>query len=303
MVRERKAARPRTADIRKLARKDRADLEKAEIEAEVANTFRSAGFEPLFPTKGATHVMMVDAAGYRLLVTALPLLTIDDVEAILNSRLVNSTAVRDLWLVSSEMSDDLHESRNRYGCRILFRAELREEVERLSRYRPRELPQPRPSARTPVGRALALNADELKTAATTSLLLIEDRLDVLTSERPNSPEGKAQRQQEIESLTTLKDQLIVIRDLPDQVKKGAVSEGQANKSVKSVMEAVREYWNKNSETICGRAVTIALFTSTVLVCKLAGASGDFTIAVSAAMAGGKTVMDGLKGIAHKRFKS
>lgn len=287
--------------MRKLERKDRSDMKTVELQAKVAAIFRAAGYEPRFPTKGTAFT--IDAAGHhRILVYCFPIINDALVGLAIDAKTGMINQVEDLWIIGEEMRDGLNESRDQYGSRILLLDELERDVERLKRNRPPDRARSQPSARTRVGKALALNGDELKTAATTSLLLIEDRLEVLNSERPNSEEAKAQRHKEIESLTILKDQLAVIRDLPEQVKKGTVSEGQANRSVKSLTDAVREYWNKNSETICSRAVTIALFSSTVLVCKLAGASGDFTIAVSAAMAGGKNVMDGLKGIARKVFK-
>lgn len=125
---------------------------------------------------------------------------------------------------------------------------------------------------------------------------------MLTHERPNSGQSIAKRDNEIKALIRMQGQLEIIRNSPDQLKKGQIGENEAKKLIKSFSDGVREYWNANSEAICGKAVNIALFASTVLVCKLAGASGDFTIAVSAAMAGGKTVMDGLRGIIRKAFK-
>lgn len=290
--------------MRKLARKDRSDMEAVELQFKVATIFREAGYEPRYPTRGVSTAFTIDAAGHhRILVYCFPIINLALLGLAIDAKNRMLNEIEELWIIGEEMRDGLNEERDQYGSPILFLHELDREVERLERARPPDRARPQPSARTRVGKALTLNGDELKTAATTSLLLVEDRLEVLNSERPNSTEAKAQKQKEIESLTVLRDQLAVIRDLPEQIKNGAVSEGQANKSVKSFADTVREYWNKNSEMICSRAVTIALFSSTVLVCKLAGASGDFTIAVSAAMAGGKNVMDGLKGIARKVFKA
>jgi hypothetical protein len=190
------------------------------------------------------------------------------------------------------------------GVRILSVEEFKIALDRLQRAKRSEASQ-KPgtrAARTRVAKALLANADELHTAATTSLLLIENRIEVLQQERPNSDSSIALRDNEITALTRLKGQLEIIRGAPERLQKGEIRENEANKLIKSFSEGVREYWNANSEVICGKTVNIALFASTVLVCKLAGASGDLTIAVSAAMAGGKTVMDGLKGIMRKVFK-
>ena len=299
-------ARKRTISMRELSRKDAEARSKVETEAQVIGAVQRAGFETQYPNKRQSNRVIAKTVDREIMIVVWPVVDAGMVELTLKHQ---DREVDEIWIVGASLTPDVYSRREyqRYASntKIMNIAEFEAALARLqpsARSRPpakgRET-----TVRTRVGKALLVNADELQTAVTTTLLLLENRLEVLNSERPNSSRSIARRDAEITALTEMKGQLEKVRALPDDLKRGKVKENEANRSIKSFSDAVREYWNANSEAICGKAVNIALFTSTVLVCKLAGASGDFTIAVSAAMAGGRTVMDGLKGIMRKVFKS
>jgi hypothetical protein len=216
--------------------------------------------------------------------------------------------VNELWIIGETISQDLESVRHEFGpgVRVITLEELEKTLDRDHPFgkSPRLLPsRDIPAARTRVGRALTVNTDQLLTAIATSILLIEEKLRALSHERPNSDKAIAERDSSIEDLTRIKSHLEVIRKLPEQLNKGTVSETMASKSVKTFAEGVKAFWNKRHEIICARAYDAALFSSLVLVGSLAGSPGGWTLAVSAAMVGGKPVMDGLKGLSKKLFQS
>jgi hypothetical protein len=300
------ARKKRTISMRTLSRKDAQDRSNIEAQGRVIGAIQEAGFKTIYPNKRQSSRVIVDAADHKIMVVISPV--VDDALVELTAKRMADQQADEFWVVGDlDHTSDVIDYRERYSpkLKVMNIAEFETALSRLQRRERSRAPAKHGTtpARTRAVKALLANADELQTAATTSLLLIENRLEVLRHERPNSDQSIAQRDDEIKALTQMKGQLETVRNLPDELKRGTVKENEANKSIKSFSDAVREYWNANSEAICDKAVNIALFTSTVLVCKLAGASGDFTIAVSAAIAGGKTVMDGLKGIMRKVFKA
>ncbi|WP_453965953.1 hypothetical protein [Bradyrhizobium elkanii] len=300
MAMARKARKKRTISIRKLARVDEQARLHMNVQGRVIGGIQDAGFETIYPFARYPNRVLFGPPDRRIMVAVWPVVTDDNVER--TAARMKDLPADEFWLVGElDRTSDVIDYRERYSPKLKIMNVAEFEMA-LSRFPRPALKQGPPPARTRVVKALIANADELQTATATSLALVEDRIAVLSQERPNSDQSIAQRDNELKALTQMKGQLETIRNLPGELKKGQVSEKDANKSIKSFSDGVREYWNANSEVICGKAVNIALFTSTVLVCKLAGASGDLTIAVSAAVAGGKTVMDGLKGIMRRVFK-
>ena len=96
------------------------------------------------------------------------------------------------------------------------------------------------------------NADQLRTAATTSIILIEERLEVLHHSRPNSEESIKKKDDEVHRLTVIRTQLEALRDYPDLLRTGQVKETAAVSTVKSLSHGISEYWSKHTDTICDK---------------------------------------------------
>lgn len=299
------ARKKRTISMRTLSRKDAEARSNIEVQGRVIGAIQEAGFETIYPSRRQSNRVIFRAADRDIMVAVWPVL--EDAHVEQTAARMGDQQADEFWVVSTlDHTSEVIDYRERYSpkLRVMNTAEFETALRKLQREQRSSVPATRGTTptRTRVVKALLANADELQTAVATSLLLIDNRIEVLSNERPNSDQSIAQRDDEIKALTQMKGQLEIIRGAPDKLKKGEIRENEANKLIKSFSDGVREYWNANSEVICEKTVNIALFASTVLVCKLAGASGDLTIAVSAAMAGGKTVMDGLKGIMRKAFK-
>lgn len=302
------ARKQKTIGIRRLARKDRADL----LQAKVAQLFKEAGFEPVIvgPATSRITVHSRDSRReWKINVEMYPHVNLYRARKSIGRRraIKINQRVNELWIIGETISEDLISVRHDFaaGLRVMTLEELEKTLDRDDLFGKSSRPPSRDklAARTRVGRALTVNADQLRTAIATSILLIEEKLEALDHERPNSDKAIAERDSSIDDLRRIKSHLEVIRKLPEQLSTGAVSETTASKSVKTFAEGVKAFWNKRHETICARAYDAALFSSLVLVGSLAGSPGGWTLAVSAAMVGGKPVMDGLKGLSKKLFQS
>jgi hypothetical protein len=204
----------------------------------------------------------------------------------------------ELWLVGEHLSDEVMRMREEThpSVRVLTLEELKKAVKQF-----KERPQPDPTRkrsppriRTRIGKAVLANADQLRTAATTSIILIEERLDVLNHSRPNAEDSKQKKDDEIHRLTVIRTQLETLRDYPDLLKTGQVKETVAVNTVQSLSQGVSEYWAKHTDTICDKMLTFGLFTSLVLVGKIVGVTPEIAFGLAGAMAYGKPVVDALK---------
>jgi hypothetical protein len=155
------------------------------------------------------------------------------------------------------------------------------------------------SARTKIGKAIEKNEKEIDLAVVGLLLQIDDKLQVLRNERPNSADAIASRNARISDYERTRAELENIRQMVAQFKKGEIKEARVVQSVTTFADGIKSWWSKNHATICTRTFDLGLFASAVGICSMAGAGGNFATVVSAALVGGKSVTDALKGLTKK----
>jgi hypothetical protein len=125
------------------------------------------------------------------------------------------------------------------------------------------------------------------------VLLIDDRLASLRDERRNDPEA----QEAIERYESIRASLEAVRHVAD-----APDDAAAEKVATSFVQGIRNWWDKKHEEICDkafdagiRAFDAAIFAGCLGVCALLHPD-PLALAVSGAIARGKTVVDALKAI-------
>jgi hypothetical protein len=150
------------------------------------------------------------------------------------------------------------------------------------------------NARSKVAKAVIGNWIQIGLSAEALLLLIDEKLDQLRAERPNSSEAKVSRDAEITHYEALKQQLQAFRGTVLNFSKGKANETAVVKSTKSFVNGVRDWWTRGHEKICEKAFDMGMFLSAVGICSLAGSGGQTAVLVSAALVGGKPVIDALK---------
>jgi len=300
MARKTKA---RTINVRELNRKDRRDVALVELQSAVANIFAKTNFTVSYSTKSTSglwlmavnkHVKPVWTIGLAVYETVGP----DQFNSAIRTR--ERIHSNELWIIGRTVSRHMHESRETFppGVRVFNIVELERLIRNYSDHflkvdKPVK-PRKRVTLRTVVGKAVLANADQLRAAATTSIILIEERLEVLNHSRPNAEESKQRKEDEIQRLTVIRGQLETLRDYPNLLKTGQVKEAIAVDTVKSLSQGVGEYWAKHTDTICDKMLNFGLFTSLVVVGKIVGVTPEIAFGLAGAMTYGKPVVDALK---------
>jgi hypothetical protein len=158
--------------------------------------------------------------------------------------------------------------------------------------------------RTKVGKAVGANHTNLLVTIAALGLLISERIAVEEAERPNSDDAIARRDAMIAGLRTLREELAELeRDVRAFVA-GRTKESAAVKSVNSFADGVQAWWKKGHEQILHSSFGTAVFTMSISICSLAGVSmhGKTVAMIAGALAGGKPLIDSLKGLGKNLFK-
>ncbi|MEI9923028.1 MAG: hypothetical protein WDN50_05380 [Bradyrhizobium sp.] len=144
-------------------------------------------------------------------------------------------------------------------------------------------------ARTTVGKSVEANGKEIQLAISGLILQIDEKLDKLRDERPNSDEARNKVVSEASDLERMKAELERIRELVAAFNKGEAPEKDVVKSVKTFKDDVQHWWDKRHEGVLTTAAKSALFVSSVGVLALMKADTPTAIAVAGAIIGGKAI--------------
>jgi hypothetical protein len=119
------------------------------------------------------------------------------------------------------------------------------------------------------------------------ILQIDDRLEKLGSERPNSDDAKAKVAEEISDYQRMKAELELIRELVATFQKGKAPEKDVVKATKTFKQGVEEWWtNKSSDILTSTAKGAVLVSSIGLLALMKADSVAAITAVAAVINGG-----------------
>jgi len=199
----------------------------------------------------------------------------------------------ELWIVAQAFTHSAVEVSREYArVRLLTLEQLKEA---LASPRPKKRAKPR----TAIGKAIRVNEVALATTIAALAVSIDERLEALAKERPNSHEATSNRDATIAQYKRLRSELVALKKATAKFNAGDANEAEVVRTSKSFSDGVRKWWNSSHEKILDKAYDMGLFALAVGVCSLAGSGGQMAVAVSAALVGGKPVADALKGIGKK----
>jgi len=162
------------------------------------------------------------------------------------------------------------------------------------------VPKPkRGAATTKVGKAVQANEKEITLAVSGLILQIEDKLENLRDERPNSDDAKAKIAGEASDLEAMKAELERIRELVVAFTKGKVPEKEVVKSVKTFRGYLDGWWEKRHDSLLSTAAKSALFVSSAGVLSLMGANTPAALSVVGALIGGKAIIKTIKKVGKR----
>jgi hypothetical protein len=147
----------------------------------------------------------------------------------------------------------------------------------------------RQRARTTIGRALLRNSTEIDIFAASFIGLIDERIAALREQRLNSSES-------VEDYERLRQRVQDFIDSKAGFVAARTSDAAVKRAAKVFARTLSDWWAKHGDT----ASSMIVFGFGVGICKLAGAGGDITVAVSGALAGGKPVADMLAALLNRK---
>jgi hypothetical protein len=166
-----------------------------------------------------------------------------------------------------------------------------------------------PRARTIIGKALLKNRAEIDLIAASFLLLIDERLEGLRQEPPNSEEAQAAVNAAIADYEDLKHRVEAFLGATEQFAAREVKEKAVVEKTNSLATGVSNWWSKHQVQVCDkifdRALTagdVSLFGIAVGICSLAGADPNLAVAIPGALVGGKRVVDVIRALAKESRK-
>jgi len=201
------------------------------------------------------------------------------------------TAFDEYWLVSNLSYPHLGGRKKRRQRYENVRAFAFKELERmLARQNPKKRPPAKKgTAKTAIGRATQANDKEINLAISGLILQVDEKLEKLHGERPNSDDAKAKVAAEVSDLERMKAELERIRELVAAFTKGRAPEKEVVKSVKTFRDDLQGWWNKNHDNLLTTTAKSALFVSAAGVLALMNASTPAALAVAGAIIGGKVL--------------
>jgi hypothetical protein len=154
-------------------------------------------------------------------------------------------------------------------------------------------------ARTKSGKAVNANHHEILIAAATLETLVGDRITSLSAAPPNSPDAQTKWKEELSQLEMLSSELKRLRKTVEDFISGEQKESELNTATNSFNAKIEDWWNKDYVRICDSAFNMGMFALGVTVCSMVGSGGTVAVAVSAALVGGKSVAEALRGLKGK----
>ncbi|WP_315836901.1 hypothetical protein [Bradyrhizobium prioriisuperbiae] len=144
-------------------------------------------------------------------------------------------------------------------------------------------------ARTTVGKAVEASEKEIKLAISGLILQIDEKLDKLGDDRPNSEDARAKIAADTSDLERMKAELERIRELVMAFNKGKAPEKDVVQSVKTFKDDIQHWWDKEHDGLLTSAAKSTLFVSSVGVLALMKADTPTAIAIAGALIGGKVI--------------
>jgi hypothetical protein len=155
--------------------------------------------------------------------------------------------------------------------------------------------------KTTQGKIIAANYAPLAANILALQTLIDDRIAAIKLSRPNSDEGIAERDVSLAELEKLKRGLKRLRLAVNEFKNDEKNEADVAKATVTFKQTVEAWWVRSNERILDSSYATSLFVIAVSICSLAGVRGAGVTIIAGALAGGKPLMDSLKGLGKKLF--
>jgi len=170
-----------------------------------------------------------------------------------------------------------------------------------SRKRPSKTPV---AARTLVAKAVISNEKEIIALSASIVALIDEKADALTSTLRNDPDSIAQANDALAELVELRVKVVSLVEVIAQFRNGTAKEAEMVRTVRTFSDGVQTWWSKGHDAILASGFGVALFTTAISIASLSGVAvhGRTATVITGLLAGGKPLVDALKGLGKGLFK-
>jgi hypothetical protein len=163
----------------------------------------------------------------------------------------------------------------------------------LKRYKP-EPKAKKPTSAARVRTSVRTNKDQIIIAAESLSRAIDEKLDHLNRQKPNSDEAIADRDKAISDYESLKAQVKALQDDISKFKRAEISESKAVVAATTFGSTVDNWWQKDHCRVLSRAADFGLIMSVVGMVSLIGVQAQIPMLCASAIVGGKPVVEVLK---------
>ncbi len=155
--------------------------------------------------------------------------------------------------------------------------------------------------KTAIGRAMVDYALQIALQASLLIPLVDQEIERLKAERPNSDETIAHRDALIAKLEKLRADTRALRDTPNELNGGVISENEAIEKANAFLQPFRDCWSENGKAFVEVGIRSGLFLGAISIASLLGIAATPAIAttVLGAIAAEKplaTVLKAAKGV-------
>lgn len=145
------------------------------------------------------------------------------------------------------------------------------------------------------------NRDGILIAAAGLKLAVDEKLDELTKDRPNSDEAKAARAGAISDYQALKKRVEELEKAVIQFDHQKIKEQAVEKKAAAFQKGVASWWEKQHQTILSSGYNLTAFCSALTICTLLGVPPIAAASIVGALVGGKTVADAAKSLSKRHL--
>jgi hypothetical protein len=163
-----------------------------------------------------------------------------------------------------------------------------------------ETPRSKREAQTDIGKAVLQNKIPIELVASSFLLFIDQKIDALQQQPPNSDESKAAVAKEIADCEDLKRRVEAFLGRTREFSSGKSAEQALVESTTSIEKGLSNWWHRDHIQICNKAFDMSLFSLGMSLCLLAGAGGTLAAILPGVLVGGAPIVDAIKAWAAKK---
>jgi len=156
--------------------------------------------------------------------------------------------------------------------------------------------------RTTVAKAVSANAEAVVLEVSALSVLIDEKLEALRSQRPNSKEAVERHKESIADYERLKVRVDALERAVSAFRANANETQTLASTAISFKDGMQAWWRDKHQQILDTSFNMGIFLSALGICSLLGVSADVGATITGVIAGGMPVVQGLRSLSPENNK-